>query len=94
MDNENVSTELTCEFLQNHLERAARCVSAMIPGDEFRKILKLAMRNKAFAISKLNHLHGLTRQHEVKLAGHDLRVLLMLASKAHPRERRHKLRVV
>jgi len=66
----------------------------MIPGDEFRKILKLAMRNKAFAISKLNHLHGLTRQHEVKLAGHDLRVLLMLASKAHPRERRHKLRVV
>ena len=34
---------------------------------------------------KLNHLHGLTRQHEVKLAGHDLRVLLMLASKIEAR---------
>ena len=93
MNNATIATELTCEFLQKHMERAAHSVGATIPGDEFREILKLAMRNKAFAISKLNHLHGLIGQHEVKLAGHDLRVLLMLASKAHPRERRHKFRV-
>jgi len=93
MDNATISTDLTCEFLQKHMERAAYSAHAAIPGDEFGEILKLAMQNKAFAISKLNHLHGLIGQHEVKLAGHDLRVLLMLASKAHRRERRHKLRV-
>jgi hypothetical protein len=94
MQTNSNSTDLTCEFLQKQMERAAYCASATLPGDQFRAILQLAMRNKAFAISSCAHLAEMCEHEEVELTGHDLRLLLMLASKAHPRERRRKFRVV
>ena len=75
------------------MERAAYCTSATLPGHEFREILKLATRRKTFAILGLNHLLRLRDRNEVQLLGHELRSLLMLASKAHPRERRRKFRI-
>ena len=85
--------EITCEFLQKHIERAAYCTSATLSGDEFRQILKLATHRKTFAALGLDHLLQMRDQHEVKLLGHELRSLLVLASKAHPRERRRKFRI-
>jgi hypothetical protein len=85
--------EITCEFLQKSIERAAYCTTATLPGDAFREILKLAIRQKAFAVLRLDHLLQKRHLHEVTLSGHELRSLLFLAIKAHPRERRHKLRV-
>ena len=93
MDSVNDPVEITCEFLQKHMERAAYCTSATLPGDEFREILKLATRRKTFRVLGLNHLLQMRDQHEVTLLGHELRSLLVLASKAHPRQRRRKIRV-
>jgi len=93
MGNTEDSVGITCEFLQRHIERAAHCTSATLPGDEFREILKLATRRKTFRVLGLDHLLQMRDQHEVKLLGHELRSLLVLASKAHPRERRRKFRV-
>jgi len=84
---------ITCEFLQKHIERAACCTSETLPGDEFREILKLATRRKTFRVLGLGHLLKLRDRDEVTLLGHELRSLLVLASKAHPRERRRKFRV-
>jgi len=85
--------EITCEFLQKSIERAAYCTTATLPGDAFREILKLATRQKAFAVLGLDHLLQKRHLYEVKLSGQELRSLLFLAIKAHPRERRHKLRL-
>jgi hypothetical protein len=85
--------EITCEFLQKSIERAAYCTTATLPGDAFREILKLATRQKAFAVLGLDHLLQKRHLYEVKLSGQELRSLLFLAIKAHPRDRRHKLRV-
>ena len=93
MDSVNDPVEITCEFLQKHMERAAYCTSATLPGDEFREILKLATRRKTFAVLGLHHLLQMRDRDEVTLLGHELRSLLVLASKAHPRERRRKFRV-
>jgi hypothetical protein len=92
MDGPDDPVEITCEFLQKSMERAAYCTSATLPGDEFRQILKLATRRKTFAVLRLNHLLRMRDRQEVKLLGHELRSLLVLASKAHPRERRRKFR--
>ena len=94
MNNPDDPVEITCEFLQKHMERAAYCTSATLPGDEFREILKLATRRKTFAVLGLHHLLQMRDQDEVTLLGHELRSLLVLASKAHPRERRRTFRVV
>jgi hypothetical protein len=83
---------ITCEFLQKHMERAARCTGATLSGDEFRAILSLATRRKTFGALGLGHLLQMQDQGEVKLLGHELRSLLVLASKAHPRERRRSFR--
>jgi len=93
MDSAHDPVKITCEFLQKHIERAACCTSATLPGDEFREILKLATRRKTFAILGLDHLLQKRHLYEVKLSGQELRSLLFLAIKAHPRDRRHKLRV-
>ena len=93
MGNTDDPVGITCEFLQKKIERAAYCTSATLSGDEFREILKLATRRKTFRALGLNHLLQMRDQHEVKLLGHELRSLLVLASKAHPRERRRKFRV-
>jgi hypothetical protein len=93
MSNVDDPVGITCEFLQKHIERAAYCTSATLSGDEFREILKLATRRKTFAVLGLGHLLQMRDQHEVKLLGHELRSLLVLASKAHPRQRRRKIRV-
>jgi len=93
MDSVNDPVEITCEFLQKHMERAAYCTSATLPGDEFREILKLATRRKTFAVLGLHHLLQMRDRDEVTLLGHELRSLLVLASKAHPRQRRRKIRV-
>ena len=93
MSNVDDPVGITCEFLQKHIERAAYCTSATLSGDEFREILKLATRRKTFAVLGLGHLLQMRDQHEVKLLGHELRSLLVMASKAHPRERRRKFRV-
>ena len=85
--------QITCEFLQKSIERAAYCTTATLPGDAFRAILKLATRQNAFAVLGLDHLLQKRHLHEVNLSGHELRCLLFLAIKAHPGERRHKLRV-
>jgi hypothetical protein len=92
MGNADDHVGITCEFLQKHIERAANCASATLPGDEFRQILKLATRRKTFRVLGLDHLLQMRDQHEVKLLGHELRSLLVLASRAHPRERRRKFR--
>ena len=93
MSNLDDSVEITCEFLQKSMEQAAYCTSATLSGKEFREILDLAVRRKTFAVLGLNHLLQMRNQREVTLLGHELRSLLMLASKAHPRERRRKFRV-
>ena len=93
MNNPDDPIEITCEFLQKHMERAAYCTSATLPGDEFREILKLATRRKTFAVLGLHHLLQMRDRDEVTLLGHELRSLLVLASKAHPRQRRRKIRV-
>ena len=93
MGNIDDPVEITCECLQKHIERAAYCTSATLSGDEFREILKLATRRKTFAVLGLNHLLQMRDQSEVQLLGHELRSLLVLASKAHPRERRRKFRI-
>jgi len=94
MGNTDDPVGITCECLQKHIERAAYCTSATLSGDEFREILKLATRRRTFRALGLNHLLQMRHQHEVTLLGHELRSLLVLASKAHPRERRRKFRVV
>jgi hypothetical protein len=38
MDNASDPVEITCEFLQKHMERAAYCTSATLSGDDFREI--------------------------------------------------------
>ena len=93
MDNASDPVEITCEFLQKHMERAAYCTSATLSGDDFREILKLATRRKTFAVLGLHHLLQMRDRDEVTLLGHELRSLLVLASKAHPRQRRRKIRV-
>ena len=93
MDNASDPVEITCEFLQKHIERAAYCTSATLSGDDFREILKLATRRKTFAVLGLHHLLQMRDRDEVTLLGHELRSLLVLASKAHPRERRRKFLV-
>ena len=93
MGNTEDPVGITCECLQKHIERAAYCTSATLTGDDFREILKLARRRKAFAVLQLHHLLQMRDQDEVTLLGHELRSLLVLASKAHPRERRRKFRV-
>jgi len=93
MDSVSDPVEITCEFLQKHMERAAYCTSGTLPGDDFREILKLARRRKAFAVMGLHHLLQMRDQDEVTLLGHELRSLLVLASKAHPRQRRREIRV-
>ena len=93
MDNASDAVEITCEFLQKHIERAAYCTSATLSGDDFREIVKLATRRKTFAVLGLDHLLQMRDRHEVKLLGHELRSLLVLASKAHPRQRRRKIRI-
>jgi len=92
--NTDDSVGITCEFLQKHMGRAADCTSATLSGDEFREILKLATRRKTFAVLGLDHLLQMRDRHRVMLLGHELRSLLVLASKAHPRERRRRFRVV
>ena len=94
MDRADDRVEITCEFLQKHFERAAYCTSATLPGDEFRQILKLATRQKTFAVLGLDHLLQMRDLQEVKLLGHEIRSLLYLASKAHPRERRRNFRII
>jgi len=93
MGNTEDPVGITCECLQKHIERAAYCTSATLSGDEFREILKLATRRKTFAVLGLHHLLQMRDRDEVTLLGHELRSLLVLASKAHPRERRRKFRV-
>ena len=93
MDNASDPVEITCEFLQKHMERAAYCTSATLSGDDFREILKLATRRKTFAVLGLHHLLQMRDRDEVTLLGLELRSLLVLASKAHPRERQRKFRV-
>jgi len=61
--------EITCEFLQKSIERAAYCTTATLPGDAFREILKLATRQKAFAVLGLDHLLQKRHLYEVKLLG-------------------------
>ena len=85
--------EITCEFLQKSIERAVYSASATVPGDAFREILKLAIRQKTSAVLELDHLLKMRHQHEVELSGQEWRSLLLIAIKAHPRERRHKLRL-
>jgi hypothetical protein len=53
--------------------------------------LKLATRRKTFAVLGLHHLLQMRDRDEVTLLGHELRSLLVLASKAHPRERRAQI---
>ena len=93
MGNTEDPVGITCECLQKHIERAAYCTSATLSGDEFREILKLATRRKTFAVLGLHHLLQMRDRDEVTLLGHELRSLLVLASKAHPRQRRRKIRV-
>jgi hypothetical protein len=80
--------------LAKHIERAAYCTAATLSGDDFREILKLATRRKTFAVFGLAHLLQMRDRHEVKLLGHELRSLLLLASKAHPGDRRRQFSVV
>jgi hypothetical protein len=93
MDEQQSATELTLEFLQEQIDRAAYCASATVPGDQFSKILNLAMRNKAFPISGLARLMDKRHQDTVELSGEHLRLLLMLAINAHPHKRRPKSRI-
>ena len=69
MNSPDDPVEMTCEFLQKRMERAASCTSATRPGDEFREILKLATRRKTFAILGLDHLLQMRDRHEVRLLG-------------------------
>ena len=94
MGNSDDDIEVTCEFLQKQLMRAAFGARVTIPGHKFRQILKLAMRRKAFKTLGLDHLRYMCEAEDVTLEGTELRALLTLASKAHPRERRRNLRVI
>jgi hypothetical protein len=93
MDDSGDSAEITCESLQKHYERAVYFSSATLTGHEFRKILELAMRKKAFAALGLSHLPEMRNLDEMRLSGQDLRLILFMAIKAHPRDRRRTFRV-
>ena len=93
MNGSDDPVEVMCEFLQKSIERAVCGASAALPGDAFREILKLATRQKTFAVLGLDHLLEKSHLYKVKLSGDEWRSLLLQAIKAHPRDRRHKLRL-
>ena len=73
MNNPDDPAEITCEFLQTSIERAVYSTSATLPGDAFREILKLATRQKTFAVLGLDHLMQKRHLYEVKLSGDEWR---------------------
>ena len=86
--------DITEEWLAERTARAAYCANATIPGDQFRAIYDLATRSKAFDLSGLEQLREIYHQDEVDLDGNDLRILLMLASRAKRGGLKPRLRVV
>ena len=73
------STEMTMEDLEAQIARAAYFTRMTIPSEQFRAILNLAMRVKAFDISHFGHLAMTRDREDVSLTGQEIRRLLMLA---------------
>ena len=86
--------EISEEWLDQHVARAAYCANATVAGQHFDAIFHLAIRSKAFAISGLDRLREKCGQQEVEINGNDLRILLMLASQAKRGRLKPRLQVV
>jgi hypothetical protein len=86
--------EITEEWLDQHLARAAYCVNATVPGEHFDAIFHLAIRPKAFIISGLDRLRKKCGQDEVEIDGNDFQILLMLASQAKRARLKPRLKLV
>ena len=84
---------ITPQWLEQQIQRAAYCSNATIPGDHFRALMDMAARVKGYEVSGLRDLREKYQyEDEIKLTGNELRVLLMLAKQA--RRLRPQLRVV
>jgi len=86
--------EITEEWLDQHVARAAYCAHATVLGEHFDAIFHLAIRSKAFAISGLDRLRKEFGQEAVEIEGNDLRILLMLASQAKRGRLKPRLQIV
>jgi hypothetical protein len=84
MDNASDPVEITCEFLQKHMERAAYCTSATLSGDDFREILKLATRRKTFAVLGLHHLLQMRDRDESDVIGARITLLIGAGEQSAP----------
>ena len=73
------------ETLETQLRRAAKCAHTTIPAEEFRAIVSLATRVKAYDFSGLSQVENTIDSEEVELTGKQLRLLLMLAIEARRR---------
>ena len=84
---------ITPQWLEQQIQRAAYCSTATISGDHFRALMDMARRVKGYEVSGLRDLREKYQyEDEIKLTGNELRVLLMLAKQA--RRLRPQLRIV
>ena len=74
--------DVSIEWLEERLARAAYCAEMTIQGHHFRAIMDLAMRSKGFDVSGLSCLRELYDRDAVNISGTELRLLLMLARQA------------
>jgi len=87
-------TEITVEFLETQIRRAAYCERVTLPGAHFRAIFDLARRVEAFDRSNLSHLANATDRAEVRLTGREIRAILILAFEAKRKNLPHRLKEV
>jgi hypothetical protein len=71
--------EITVDWLNEQLRRAAYYENAIIAGVDLRALLDLAMQSKRFALSGLTYLAEMCEQQDVELTGNAIQLLLMLA---------------
>ena len=87
------SLNITAQWLDDRLARAAYCSTATIPREHFDTLMDMAMRLRGYETLGLRILRvRLQDEHEVTLTGNELRGLLLLAKQA--TRLRPQLRVV
>lgn len=87
------SLNITAQWLDDHIARAAYCSTATIPREHFDALMEMAMRLRGYETLGLRILRErLADEPEVTLTGNELRGLLMLAKQA--RRLRPQLKVI
>jgi hypothetical protein len=74
--------DASLEWLQEQFKGATYSINGTLPGDQFKAILHLAKRAKAYEYSQVDHLEQAGDRDDVQLTGVQMRVLLTLALQA------------